>query len=106
LTRYLTLGCTHADGLGGPPKCKSREDEGTLVNVVPFLGPEGHHQRQGEYESWLGPDVLGPLAVYRVSSDAYADEFYPAGEYALVFLDHSGPGYDTLQVRDGEIFTV
>ena len=32
-----------------------------------------------------------------------SDEFYPVGAYALVFLDHSGPVYITLQVRDGGI---
>jgi len=73
------------------------------VNVVPFRGSEGHHQRRDEYKSWTGPDVLGLLAIYRVSSAAYSDEFYPAGEYALVFLDRSGSAYITLQVRDGEI---
>ena len=48
LTAYSQIGCTKADGMGGPPKCNSDEDEGTEVEVVPFLGPEGHHQRLTE----------------------------------------------------------
>jgi hypothetical protein len=103
LTGYLQIGCTHADGLGGPPKCIPEEEEGTLLEVVPFLGSEGHHQRRVEYEGWQGPDVLGLLTVYRVSSQAYSDEAYPAGEYALAFLDANGVSDITLQVMNGKV---
>ncbi len=73
------------------------------MEVVPFLGPEGHHQRRAEYLEWSGPDVLGLLAVYRVSSEAYSDEAYPVGEFALVFLDGNGAVDLTLQVRQGRV---
>jgi hypothetical protein len=103
LTTYLVIGCTQADGLGGSPKCAEGEAEGTLVEVVPFLGPEGHHQRRAEYEAWQGPDVLGLLAAYRVSAGAYSDETYPVGEDALVFLDAQSSMPVTLQITDGKI---
>ena len=103
LTAYTQIACTNADGLGGPPKCTSNEDEGTIVEVVPFLGPEGHHQRRGDYESWEGPDVLGLLAAYRTSSGTYSDPSFPAGEYGLVFLLGSGDQILILQVTGGRI---
>ena len=103
LTDFTVIACTHVEGLGGPPKCAPNEVEGTLLEVVPFLGPEGHHKRDAEYQEWSGPDVLGLLAVYRVSSEAYSDEAYPAGEFALVFLDGNGAVDLTLQVRQGRV---
>lgn len=42
LLRSTALGCTWADGLGGPPNGQEDEAEGTLIDVFPFLGPEGH----------------------------------------------------------------
>lgn len=103
LTSYLVIGCTQADGLGDPPKCAEGEAEGTLVEVVPFLGPEGHHQRLAEYEAWQGPDVLGLLAAYHVSSGVYSEDAYPAGEYALVFLDAQNSTPVTLHIKNGSI---
>ena len=103
LTQYTRIGCTHADGLGGLPKCAEGEAEGTLLEVVPFLGSEGHHQRRADYETWAGPDVLGLLAVFRVGPEAYSDEAYPVGEYALVFLDANGASDITVQVQGGRI---
>ncbi|MFA9403890.1 MAG: hypothetical protein ACERKY_12615 [Anaerolineales bacterium] len=103
LTRYMLIGCTHTMGLGGPPKCEPDEEEGTLVESIPVLGVEGYHQRREDFEGWQGPDVLGLLTVYRVSSQAYSDEAYPAGEYALAFLDVKGISDITLQVTDGNV---
>ena len=103
LTLPAVIGCTHADGLGGPPKCEPGETEGTRVEVVPFLGAEGHHPRWAEYLQWSGPDVRGLLAAYRVSPEAYSEEAYPAGEYALVFLAADGAADITLQVDQGQV---
>ena len=103
LTAYQNIGCTNQDGLGGPPKCTADEQDGTVVEVVPFLGPEGHHLRRVEFENWEGPDVLGLLAVYRTSSGTYTDPAYPGGDFGLVFLLSSDAEVLTLQVRDGLI---
>ncbi|MGB2964396.1 MAG: hypothetical protein WBB69_10475 [Anaerolineales bacterium] len=103
LTEFTIIGCTHADGLGGPPKCASGAEEGTLVEVVPFLGWEGYHLNQEEYQEWVGPDALGLLAVYRVSPEAYSDEAYPTGDFGLVFLESQDTTILTLQVRSGRV---
>ena len=103
LTGYMLIGCTHTMGLGGPPKCEPDEAEGTLVESIPVLGAEGYHQRRENFEGWGGFDVLGLLAVYRVSPQAYSDEVYPAGDVAIVFLEAGGTSDLTLQVRGGKV---
>lgn len=104
LTRYTPVGCTAFEALGGPPKCQADEPEGTIVEVVPLLGPgEGSHLRKEEYESWSGPDALGLLAVYRPSSATFSDENYPKGEFAIVFLDGNGISDLTLHVSQGKV---
>ena len=106
LLQFAMLGCTHADGLGGPPKCKEDEEEGTAVEVFPFLGPEGHHMRRNEAEDWSGIQASDVYAVYRVSPVAYSDEAYPAGEYAIVFLTENEEFYLTVQVTDGKVVRI
>jgi hypothetical protein len=103
LTNYSRIGCTHTDGLGGPPKCNEDESEGTPIESIPFLGPEGHHMRRAEYESWEGPDAIGLLAVYKTSQGTFSDPSYPAGDYALVFLLSRGPEKLILQVMEGMV---
>jgi hypothetical protein len=103
LTEFTVIGCTHNQGLGGPPKCAEGEAEGATVEVVPFLGPEGTHQRAEEFAQWSGPDALGLLAAYRVSPNAYSVEAYPSGEFALIFLEAAGRTILTLQVREGRV---
>jgi hypothetical protein len=103
LTSYSNLPCRIVDGLGGPPRCEEGESEGTIVEAVPFLGPEGFHQRIADYESWSGPDVLGLLAVYRNSGEVWSDPNFPAGDYGLVFLLSRGIEVLTLQVTEGKI---
>ncbi len=105
LTLTVT-GCTRADGLGGPPKCREGEPEGTPVEVLPFLGPEGNFLRRDELDEWPGIEVAGLYAVYLVSEAAYSDENYPAGEYAVVFLDASEVTHIALQVVEGGIVRI
>ena len=106
LLQFIKLACTHAEGLGGPPKCNDGETEGTIVNVFPFLGPEGHHMRYTNLDYWTGIPATGVFAGYRVSSQAYSDEFYPAGEYAIVFLTEQEELLVTVQVTNGNIVRV
>jgi len=103
LTEFTLVGCTHQDGLGGPPKCAENEVEGTLIEVVPFMDTEGSHLRSEEYAQWPGPDALGLLAAYRVSPDAFSEPAYPAGEYALIFLEAAGRTIVILQVFEGRV---
>ena len=107
LLQFSTLACTHADGLGGPPKCREGEEEGTKLEVFPFLGPEGHHVRKGEMSDWAGIQASGVYAVYRVSPQAFSDEAYPAGEYAIAFLDANEQAFVTVaQITDGKIVRI
>lgn len=101
LIRFTSVACTKAEGLGGPPKCQDDEADGALVEVLPFLGPEGHFLRAAEVSDFPGVDVTDLYAVYKVSDAAYSEEAYPAGEYAVMFVgDENQPGI-VIQIRDG-----
>ena len=106
LLQFLTIGCTHAEGLGGPPKCGEGEEEGTKVEVFPFLGSEGHHMRSSEIDTWEGIQASDVYAVYRASSQVYSEEAYPTGEYAIVFLTENEQFYLTVQVTAGKIVRI
>lgn len=103
LLQFSSLACTHTDGLGGPPKCREGEAEGTIVEAFPFLGPEGHHARRNDMNDWAGIRASDLYAVYRVSEQVYSDNAYPAGEYAIVFLVENEDYFVTAQVSDGKI---
>jgi hypothetical protein len=85
--QFTLTRCTHADGLGGPPKCRGGEFEGTQVEVLPFLGSEGSFYRKDEIDDWRGIGVVGLYAVYEVSDEAFSDKNYPAGEFAVMFME-------------------
>ena len=105
LVQTVTVGCTTADGLGGPPKCAAGEAEGTLVEVFPIAGAEGYFVRPEEIERTLEFTVDGLYAVYQPVPGADPVEYWPVGEYALLFErqmnDLSQPV--TLFVQDGKI---
>jgi hypothetical protein len=85
LVRWLITPCTTREGLGGPPKCDPGEPEGTPVEVFPIGGPEGTFVRRAGIDR-LRTSVTGLYAVYRVRADAYREDYWPAGEYGVVFL--------------------
>ena len=101
LVRFTTLACTKADGMGGPPKCREGEEEGTLVNVLPFLGPEGSFMHESDMLNFIPMQALGIYAVYSVSDSAYAEEAYPAGEYAVMFTTAEDQIFIVYQIRQG-----
>ena len=104
--RFTTSGCTYVMALGGPEKCREGEAEGTLVEVLPFLGSEGSHLRRDEINEWQGIDVAGLYAVYRVSDEAFSRKEYPAGEYGIVFRTKDPHTIVTLQVENGSIVRI
>ena len=106
LIRYTEAECTFEDGLGGPPKCKEGEDEGETVEVLPFLGPEGHFIRKDDINSWTGIDASDLYAVYSVSGSAFSDPIYPSGEYAIAFINEARFLITTLQIVEGNIVRV
>lgn len=106
LIQFTEAKCTLADGLGGPPKCNAGEAEGTRIEVLPFLGGEGSYLRSTEIENWQGIEVSGVYAIFEVSTDLVAEEYFPAGEYAIVFAnDQNKPG-TVLRIADGKIVRI
>ncbi len=100
---FRLVACTTADGLGGPPKCNEGEPDGTLVEVFPFLGPEGHFLRKEQLEEWPGIAADELYAAYRVSEGVFSDENYPAGEYAVMFRSSEDSAYVVAQIGNGGI---
>jgi hypothetical protein len=104
---YTRTTCTTERGLGGPPRCLAGEHDGAPVNVLPFLGPEGTFLRESDAPGWVAPPLTRLYAAYRVSSAAYSDPNYPAGDYALVFASgEDSPSPVTLQVTQGRIVRI
>lgn len=103
LVRYTTAPCTTADGLGGPPKCRDGEADGTLVDVLPVLGGEGGHIRKDEIGNWPGVKAQAVYAVYRVSEGALNEEYYPAGDFIIFFMPDENGIAAALRVAEGGI---
>jgi hypothetical protein len=99
--------CTHAEGLGGPPKCREGEAEGMPMQVLPFLGGEGSYLRQEEIGSWQGIDVSALYAVYEVDpANVIQEEYFPVGEYVIVLVDSTNAEPVALRVARGGIVRV
>lgn len=98
---FFEAECTNADGLGGPPKCREGEAEGTPVEVIAFLGSEGGHIRKDEIDIWTGVTASGLYAVYEVNTAAVSSEqYYPVGEYVILLVN--GRDLHATALRIGE----
>lgn len=106
LVQFSSLPCTKEEGMGGPPKCFADEAEGTLVEVLPILGPEGHHIRRSEISSWPGIGDAQLYAAYRNSDSTYSDEFFPAGDFGVAFLMPDKVNVVVFQVTDDGIVRI
>jgi len=106
LVQFTNAECTQADGLGGPPKCRAGEAEGTPVEVLPFLGSEGGFLRKDEISNWQGVDAAGLYAVYKVSPAVIFEQYYPAGEYAIMLVGKEDQSPVVLRVDAGRIVRV
>jgi major membrane immunogen (membrane-anchored lipoprotein) len=106
LFEYTKTACMTVNTLGGPPACREGEAEGTPVEVLPSLGPEGSFLRKDEAESFPGLDVMGLYAVYRVPDSAFTDPNYPAGDYAIAYVSDDDKPANVLQVRNGKIVRI
>ena len=105
LVRFILYPCTTENGLGGPPKCEGDEVDGTVVETFPVLYSEGVHVRPEIMQSVFNFHVRGLLAVYRVPNEVYKADYWPAGEYAVVFTSEDG-GFShtiTFHVTGGQI---
>ena len=105
LVHYTVTGCTHADGLGGPPKCEEGQEEGTLVEVFPIMGPgEGSYTQRDKIDAMFPAEPKSLFAVFRVSDSAYHEDYWPAGRYGIVLrLDGEPVPALTLRVDEGGI---
>lgn len=106
LIQFTEAVCTQREGLGGPPKCRAGESEGTLVEVLPFLGSEGSFIPRDEIGEWQGIDVSGLYAIYEVSPDIIVEEYYPPGDYAILFAGRDDHSPVALRLTDGRIVRV
>jgi len=102
---YITTPCTHADGLGGPPKCKDEQEEGTLVEVFPILFGEGSFVEPADINRSLEIMIKDLYAVYRVEQPEHPEAYWPSGNYALLFerTQNDIPFPVTAYVKDGKI---
>jgi hypothetical protein len=103
LIQFTNTKCTTAEGLGGPPKCRAGEVEGTPVEVLPIFGPEGHFYYKEDIETWSGVNADGLYAVYEVSPDAVSEPDYPSGKYAVMFVDRKNQAIASLRIDNGKI---
>lgn len=106
LIQYTTAPCTTQDGLGGPPKCREGEVEGTLIEALPSISSEGSFIRRLEIDRWIGVDASALFAVYRTVEGRFEEEFYPRGEYAIVFITSGSEPAVALRILDGRIVRV
>ena len=104
---YASAGCTTAEGLGGPPKCKAGEAEGTQVEGIPVLGAEGSWTLKGEVPADFLAGPFNLLGVYEVKADANTDPNYPSGKYAVLVTSAAQPdSLIVLRVDDNGIVRV
>jgi hypothetical protein len=93
LTHYAQVGCTTAEGFGGPPKCRSGETSGTLADVVQVLGPEGVALRRDDPNAGISAGDYRLVAALRnVTESIQSEEWWPLAQYALVFSNQAAPG--------------
>jgi hypothetical protein len=106
LVHYTVTGCTHAEGLGGPPKCEAGQAEGTEVEVFPILGSEGTFASRGNLDGVFPQGDYALHAVYRVAADAEAYDYWPAGEYGVVFVERQAGMGLTMLVGEAGIVRI
>ena len=100
LVEFTNAKCTKREGLGGPPKCLEGQEEGTPVDVLPFLSSEGHFLRKDEIDHWSGIQASALYAIYEVSPAVSSEQYYPAGKYVILFISDE-PGV-AIALRMGE----
>jgi hypothetical protein len=104
---FIDAECTQQEGMGGPPKCREGEAEGTPVEVLAFLGSEGGHLRKDELENGLAINATGIYAVYEVNTAVVSSEqYYPVGNYVILFVDEENRSGTALRVGERGIVRV
>ena len=93
LSAFVDAGCTTAQGLGGPPKCKSGQAEGTVVRVFPIAGCEGGYIEPTQLQTTLTQEISSQnprvFAVTVARQSANPEPYFPLGDFS-VFLEVKG----------------
>jgi hypothetical protein len=98
LIRFVTAGCTKADGLVSRPRCENGQAAGTPIKYFPLGGPgEGHSVIASEVDRILEFEAEALYAAYVVSEDLPDSPEFPRGTYVL-FFTISGSESDTESV--------
>jgi hypothetical protein len=105
LVLLTTTACAMEMGLGGPPKCKGEEEDGTSIDVFPISYGEGIFIRPGSLKEVFSFSVRGLFVVYKVPEDVFKAQYWPAGDYGIVFTseDDESSHIITVFVEDGRI---
>jgi hypothetical protein len=105
IVRLTTAACTMETGLGGPPKCKGEEDDGTPIDIFPISYGEGIFIRPGSLREVFSFSIRGLFAVYKLPEEEFKAQYWPAGDYGIVFTseDDGNPHIITVLVEDGRI---
>lgn len=104
--QYTTVGCTTADGLGGPPKCEDGIAEGTEFTMFPVGSCEGGWTRYGvQSVAEFAHRTAGPWGVVRVDQYWEVTDGWPAPDTFLAFHTETPAGDSVayLEVADGSI---
>jgi hypothetical protein len=59
--------------------------DGTVVEAFPVSSGEGHHLHPADMDTAFDFTVRGLFAVYKVPEDVFQADYWPAGEFGLVF---------------------
>jgi hypothetical protein len=103
---FSTLACKTVNALGGPPPCREGEAEGTMVEVLPFLGSEGSYLRKDEVSNFPRLNVIGVYSIYQVSETAYSEENFPKGDYGIMLTAPENLPNIVLQIKSGQIVRI
>jgi hypothetical protein len=106
LVEYTEIGCTHVEGLGGPPKCGPQQDEGDLVRAFPGAACHGYWtDTAAQSLATLAHQTQGLYAIASVSGDASLRGEWPEADTLVIFhADWYGePAGLRLHVADGRI---
>jgi len=106
LIEYTELGCTHMDGLGGPPKCAPDQSEGDIVRAFPGAACHGYWtDTPVQSLATLAGQTRGLYAVAAVAGDAALGGEWPVADTLLIFhVDWYGPPAGLrLHVANGRI---
>jgi len=105
LVRYTNTACEMSSDFGGPPNCTGEETSGSLIDVFPLYNERELYYRPRDIQGILNFTVRGLLAVYKVPEETFQADYWPAGEYGVVFTSEEGgiPHIIIVLIEDGKI---